>query len=125
TGSHVDGFDLGRGHGTGVACFAALGNSLIPDHTGNKTADAWIVSIKIFQDDRPRVSDLRILNAIRRVNSERGTKIFVLTITDQESKKTDDSVSAFAYSLDLLAHELDVLIIISSGNISQKYFFNP
>lgn len=124
TGSRVDNFDGTRGHGTAVAGFAALGNKLIPDHDGAKNADAWIVSIKIFQEDRPRVADTRILDAIRRVNIDLNTKIFVLTISEQESKITDDSFSAFAYSLDRLAHELDILIFISSGNIHSKHFFD-
>lgn len=125
TGAHIDSHDMNRGHGTGVACFAALGNSLIPDHTGEKIADAWIVSIKIFQTGSPRVSDIKILNAIRSVHEQRGTRIFVLTVSEQDHKKTDQSISPFAYSLDLLAHELDILIIISSGNVDQSYFFDP
>lgn len=125
SGSRVDNYDGFRGHGTAVAGFAALGDKLIPDHTGNKVADAWIVSIKIFQDGRPRVADTRILETIRSVQRDRGTKIFVLTISDQNHKSTDSSVSAFAYNLDLLAHELDILIFISGGNVHDSYFFSP
>jgi Subtilase family len=125
SGSRVDNFDSMRGHGTAVAAFAALGSKLIPDHSGNKTADAWIVSIKIFQEGRPRVADTRILETIRTVHRDRGTKIFVLTISEQNCKSTDDSVSPFAYSLDLLAHELGILIFISAGNTHPDYFFNP
>lgn len=123
TGSRIDNHDGTRGHGTAVAGFAALGRKLIPDHEGPKAADAWIVSIKILGN--PRVSDVHILNAIRRAKAEYTTKIFVLTITENVHKKTDDAVSAFAYSLDLLVHELDILIIISAGNVHQDYFFDP
>jgi hypothetical protein len=125
SGSRVDNFDSMRGHGTAVAAFAALGNQLIPDHSGNKTADARVVSIKIFQEGRPRVADTTILEAIRTVHRDRGTKIFVLTISEQNCKGTDDSVSPFAYSLDLLAHELGILIFISAGNTHPDHFFNP
>lgn len=125
SGSRVDNYDGFRGHGTAVAGFAALGDKLIPNHTGGKIADAWIVSIKIFQEGTARVADTRILETIRSVHSEKGTKIFVLTISEQNHKSTDSSVSAFAYSLDLLAHELDILIFISSGNVDTSYFFNP
>jgi hypothetical protein len=125
SGSLVDNFDALRGHGTAVAAFASLGHSLIPNRTGSKNADAWIVSIKIFQEGRPRVADTRILETIRTVHRDRGTKIFVLTISEQDCKNTDDSVSPFAYSLDLLAHELDILIFISAGNVSPDRFFNP
>jgi hypothetical protein len=125
SGSRVDNHDGLRGHGTAVAGFAALGDKLIPDHTGTKVADAWIISIKIFQERRPRVADTRILETIRTVHRDRGTKIFVLTISEQNHKSTDSSISAFAYSLDLLAHELDILIFISSGNVDTSYFFDP
>lgn len=125
TGSRVDTFDNMRGHGTAVAGFASLGNKLIPNHIGAHDADAWIVSIKIFQERRPRVADSDILNAIRSAKSNYGTKIFVLTISEQDSKKTDATVSAFAYSLDLLAHELDILIFISAGNVDSSHFFDP
>ena len=123
-GSLVDNYDMLRGHGTGVAGFAALGRKLIPDHLGEKVADAWIISIKIMRDGGPRVADLDILRAIRQVHAEQGTKIFVLTVTEHQCKKNDDPISPFAYSLDLLAHELDILIIMSAGNIDYGKFFD-
>lgn len=123
-GSRVDNFDGLRGHGTAVASFAALGRKLIPDHIGAKTADAWIVSVKILREGSPRVSDVQILNTIRQVHTEQGTRIFVLTITETICKKTDECASAFAYSLDLLAHELDILIVISAGNVRYDQFFD-
>jgi Subtilase family len=125
SGSRIDNYDNFRGHGTAVAGFAALGDKLIPDHSGTKIADAWIVAIKIYQDGRPRVADTNILETIRDVHRDKGTKIFVLTISEQSFKNTDDSVSAFAYSLDLLAYELNILIFISAGNVHTDYFFDP
>ena len=125
SGSRVDNFDGFRGHGTAVAGFAALGSKLIPNHIGPKIADAWIVTIKIYQEERPRVADTTILETIRAVHNERGTKIFVLTISENDFKNTDDSVSAFAYSLDLLAYELDILIFISAGNVHNSHLFDP
>lgn len=124
SGSRVDNHDMFRGHGTAVAGFAALGSKLIPSHIGTKIADAWIVAIKIYQEGRPRVADTAILETIRTVHSARGTKIFVLTISEQDFKNTDDSVSPFAYSLDLLAHELNILIFISAGNVHSSHFFD-
>lgn len=124
SGSLVDNYDRGYGHGTGVAGLAAYGSKLIPDHTGNKQADAWIVSIKIFEDGTPRSSDNQILNLIRKVNTEKAVRLFVLTVTDADSKKNNETHSAFAFSLDKLAHELDILIFITSGNISMDYFFD-
>lgn len=123
-GSLIDNEDKGHGHGTGVACFAALGRNLIPDHTGRKQADAWLLSIKIYEKNAPRVADKDIIDQIRIAHRDFGVRIFVLTVTEIESKGENDPVSPFAYLLDKVAHDLDILIIISSGNISQHYFID-
>lgn len=124
SGSLVDKYDRGYGHGTGVAGLAAYGSKLIPDHTGNKQADAWLISIKIFEEGTARSSDKQILDLIRKVHTEKGVRIFVLTVTDFNSKKNNEPHSAFAFSLDKLSHELDILIFITAGNISIDYFFD-
>jgi hypothetical protein len=124
TGSLVDNYDGGHGHGTGVAGLAAYGSKLIPTVSGDKKADAWLISLKIFEENTPRVSDNAILDLIRRAYSEKSVNIFVLTVTESISKKANEAFSAFAYSLDKLSHELDILICISGGNISSDYLFN-
>ncbi|HBX51342.1 MAG: hypothetical protein A2275_08130 [Bacteroidetes bacterium RIFOXYA12_FULL_35_11] len=124
TGSLIDNLFNGCGHGTGVAGFAALGSQLITNHTGNKQADAWLLSIKILDTNSPRVSDLEIINLIRKAHEEYGVRIFVLTVTENDSKGDNEPISAFAFNLDKLAYELDILIIISAGNISQDYFID-
>lgn len=124
SGSLIDNYDRGHGHGTGVAGLATFGSKLIPDHTGSKQADAWLISLKIFEENTPRSSDKAIIDLITQVNSDKGVRIFVLTVTEMTSKKKNESFSAFAYALDKLAHEKDILIFISSGNIGIDYFFD-
>lgn len=124
SGSLVDSSCGGDGHGTGVAGLATFGSKLIPDHTGNKQADAWLISLKIYEDNTTRSSDKAILELITQVNSEKGVRIFVLTVTEMVSKKKNESFSAFSFALDKLAHEKDILIFISSGNIGIDYFFD-
>lgn len=124
SGSLVDSYDRGYGHGTGVAGLAAFGSKLIPDHTGNKEADAWLISLKIFEENTPRSSDKSIIDLIRQVHQEKGVRLFVLTVTEAISKKKNESFAAFAYALDKLAHESDLLIFISAGNIGLEHFFD-
>lgn len=44
------------------------------------------------------------------------TKLFVLTINYEEYKKFNEPTSNYTYQLDKLAHELDILIFISTAN---------
>ncbi len=122
TNARVDNWESTWGHGTGVAGIAAFGDRLYPVAKGKVQADARLLSIKILNPRNsrmPRVSDKAILEAIRLANKEIGVRLFVLTIL--ESVKNDnESISALAYALDVLAYELDILICIAGGNMKRR-----
>ena len=119
TNARVDNWDNTWGHGTGIAGIAAFGRRLYPVAQGEVQADARLLSIKILAPQVPRVSDKAILEAVRRANKEMGVRLFVLTIL--ESVKNDnETISALAYALDLLAYELDILICIAGGNMKRR-----
>lgn len=120
TGSHVDIID----HGTGVACFAVLGRKLIPDHRKSVDADARLVSIKIMDDVRSSIFQNDVVDLIKNAHIEFGTKIFVLTIGYVDELKYNSDISDYAYILDHLAYELDILIFISIGNASYYNVMN-
>ncbi|MEZ5102871.1 MAG: S8 family serine peptidase [Draconibacterium sp.] len=104
-------------HGTGVAAFAALGNSLIPDNVGELEADARILPIKILNNNSAPISQSRIVNLIRKANADYGVKIFTLTIGYGLFPIADnDEFSSYAIALDKLTNELDILIFISTTN---------
>lgn len=103
-------------HGTGVAAFAALGNSFIPNHNGVFKADAKILSIKVLDSESGYITESEVIRLIRKAHTEHNVKIFVLTIGYEENKKINSQVSNYAYLLDLLAYSLDILIFISTGN---------
>lgn len=113
TGLYFDNTD----HGTGVAAFAALGNRLIPDYLGEVEADARILPIKIINSQSAPISQGKIVDLIRRANSEYGVKIFTLTIGYGHFPIADnDEFSSYATVLDKLTMELDILIFISTTN---------
>lgn len=112
TGSLSDSTD----HGTGVACFAALGSKLIPDHRVSIEADAKLISIKILDSRNSMIFQTDVIEFIKLAHYEYGAKLFTLTVGYDEALKFNSDVSDYVYSLDLLAYELDILIFISIGN---------
>ena len=114
--THTDPFDDDLDHGTGVAALAALGTRPYPDFRGEYEADARILPIKIIRNNNTPISQKGILDAIRRANQELGVRIFVLTVTWDDHKRTHEKPSEYTFALDQLVHELDILIFISTGN---------
>ena len=114
-------------HGTGVAALAALGKSLYPVHIGQYTADAKLLSIKVLDDAEGQISEMAVISSIRSANHKYGVKIFVLTLGYINPLSDNSNISNYALSLDSLANELDILILISTGNISDiiNYMYKP
>ena len=104
-------------HGTGVASLAAFGERLAGNGSDELEADAKILSIKVMRGPTGYLPNHIVINYIRRANREHGVRLFVLTICYMEYLETNELVSEYAYALDKLAHELDILICISTGNI--------
>lgn len=103
-------------HGTAVAGFAVLGSQLAGTVGGELNADARILSIKILDGRSGTISVSEVQRLIRKAHADHGTKLFVLTICFTEQLSNDSAVSEYAFLLDKLSYELDVLIFISTGN---------
>lgn len=115
TNAKIDNAD----HGTGVAAFAALGNKLIIDETSTELeADAKLLSMKIADSSTGHIVESDVINLIKTAHEELGVRIFTLNISYEDAKLINSSISEYAYNLDLLAHELGILIIISTGNFN-------
>jgi Subtilase family len=117
-------FEDSVNHGTGVACFAAIGDKLIPNHNKNINADAKLLSIKIADKSISTIAEKQVIDLIRKAHYEFGIKIFTLTINYKDSLKYNEQVSEYAFSLDNLTFELDILIFISIGNNDDLTFNN-
>jgi subtilisin family serine protease len=103
-------------HGTAVAAIAALGNKLYPDHLGTHTADAFLLSIKVLNENQGSLFKDNVINLIRKANNKYGVQIFTLTLGYKNYKKYHEKVSEYSIALDKLSHELNILIFISIGN---------
>ena len=60
----------------------------------------------------PRVMD----TAIRTLHADHGCRLFVLSLGDTNANLPQGRVGPWAATLDALARELDVLIVVSAGN---------
>lgn len=121
TSAHID----NANHGTAVATIAALGDKLYPNHLGVFESDARLLSIKTLDNDSGQIFESDVLNLIRKAKFEYNVQIFTLTIGYNDYKKHNEKVSNYAYALDKLSHELNILIFISICNVNEsKYFFD-
>ncbi|NEW85222.1 MAG: S8 family serine peptidase [Mariniphaga sp.] len=103
-------------HGSAVALLAALGTRLIPNHIGQFESDAKLLSIKAMNGQSGPVKISEVEDAIRNAYSKYNCKIFTLTIIFDQPLKNNARISEYAYTLDRLAYDLDVLIFIAAGN---------
>lgn len=117
-----------HGHGTQVAGLLVYGDIAHCIESGQWTPKAMIASAKVLRKDlfdgtRPVFPENyrpeRIVSeAIRYFHRERGSRVFNLSIGNPDDIYTGGRQFAWAEVLDQLARELDVLIVISAGNIS-------
>lgn len=115
----IDDFEGGLGHGTGVAAFAALGKKLSGDVKGLLSADAKILSIKILTSDF-KLAIKEVIELIEKANEEDKVDIFVLAVTPQMPIENNSNISDYAYLLDRISYEKDILVFISTGNINDN-----
>ncbi|MDR0863797.1 MAG: S8 family peptidase [Candidatus Symbiothrix sp.] len=103
-------------HGTGVAALAVFGDKLYPTPRGTIEPDAKILSIKVTNSNSTGLLDKDVIDLIRQANEKYGIKLFNLCVGYIDSKKENSLIDNYAYLLDCLAYELDILIFISAGN---------
>jgi hypothetical protein len=111
-------------HGTAVAAIAALGKSLYGVKPKSIKADAKLLSIKIIDGSSGHISETTVCKLISEAHAKYGVKIFVLTIGQINPLNDNSLISNYAYSLDSLSKDLDILIFISVGNYedSDNYY---
>lgn len=103
-------------HGTVVASLAAVGGRFFSTQE-ELIADTKIYSIKILERVDGYLDVIRIVEAIRNVYRAQGIRLFNLSVCGP-SKAYNESPSLFAYLLDKLAYEEDILIFIAAGNMN-------
>jgi subtilisin family serine protease len=108
------------GHGTRVAGVATFGDLRAQLATATLDRGARLCSAKVV-DDRGAFPDRRLTprqmrEAISRLNAEFGCRIFVIALGDSRRIYDGGKVGPWAATLDELARELNVVIIVSAGN---------
>lgn len=112
------------GHGTRVGGVAVLGDLRAQLAAGTLNRGARLCSAKVvnnqggFEDRRLVPTQMR--EAITTLNRQFGCRIFVIALGDTKRPYDGGKVGTWAATLDELARELDVLIIVSSGNRSPR-----
>ncbi|MBX9780030.1 MAG: S8 family serine peptidase [Chitinophagaceae bacterium] len=102
-------------HGTVVASLAAVGTDFFNPAVTNIVADGTIFPIKILNFDRGYFNIYDIRNAIIKAYNQ-GVRLFNLSVCGPV-KNYNAAISEYAYVLDKLAYELDILIFIATGNL--------
>lgn len=108
------------GHGTSVAGAALFGDLRNAIPAGVLEPVGRLAVAKVVGDDGrfperrtvPRVMD----TAIRTLHADQGCRLFVLSLGDANANLPQGRVGSWAATLDALARELDVLIVVSAGN---------
>jgi hypothetical protein len=112
------------GHGTRVAGVAAFGDLRAQLAAGTLDRGARLCSAKVvneqgnFEDRRLVPSQMR--EAITTLNDRFGCRIFVVALGDTKRPYDGGKVGTWAATLDELARELDVVVVVSSGNRSPR-----
>ena len=112
------------GHGTrvcGVAVFGDLRAQLESGalQRGNRVCSAKVVNEHGHFDDR-RLVPSQMREAISTLNARYGCRIFVVALGDSKQPYKGGKVGTWAATLDELARELNVLILVAAGNRSPR-----
>jgi hypothetical protein len=108
------------GHGTRVAGAAVFGDLRFQIEAGTMNRGARLCSAKVvdqhgrFEDKRLVPSQMR--EAITTLHQRFGCRIFVISLGDTKHPYKGGRVGPWAATLDELARELNVLIVVSAGN---------
>ncbi len=108
------------GHGTRVAGIAAFGDLRAQLATPSLSRLSRLCSARVVNergafDDR-RLVPSQMREAITTLNQRFGCRIFVSALADTRQVYDGSKVGAWAATLDELARELNVLIIVAAGN---------
>lgn len=103
-------------HGTMVAGLVVLGDEFQLEIKEKYSAKAKIFAIKAIHNVNDDLNIPRLLNDIRDAKRNHGIRLFNMSLNIPSSKRYNDTYSQFAYELDKLSYEEDLLIFISVGN---------
>jgi hypothetical protein len=104
------------GHGTAVAGLIAFGTDFYDASLKEISAKARLAVLKVIHEENDDLNVVALLKDIRELYLSYGIRIFNISLNLPGSKPYNGPIGKFAYELDKLAYELDILIINSVGN---------
>jgi hypothetical protein len=108
------------GHGTHIAGLALYGNVEEKIHARAFVPQFRLFSGRIFDDDDRNETGFvenHIEDAVRYFKDNYGCRIFNLSFGDSRKPFRQGHVRGLAYTLDRISRELDVLFVVSTGNV--------
>lgn len=106
------------GHGTMVAGLAIFGQDFPSTANDTYLAKSKVLSIKTIDQVNDAVDFPALLEAIVAANKDYGVRIFNMSLVFDSPKQYNASYSDFAYELDKLSYDLDIIVFISVGNFN-------
>lgn len=114
------GTDDALGHGTKVAGISVFGDMRAQLAAGTLTRGARLCSARVLDESgnfpNTRLVPRQMRDAISDLNRRFDCRIFVIALGDRKKVYEGGKVGAWAATLDELARELNVVIIVSAGN---------
>jgi hypothetical protein len=114
------------GHGTAVAGIALYGDLEAATNSNYWKPEFWLYGGKILSLDRntqqtrydEKTIEATLESAVKYFATERGCRIFNLSIGNNNSPYDGQHIKGIAYVLDRLAREYNVLFVVSAGNFN-------
>ncbi len=109
-----------KGHGTQVASIAAFGDIKARVELNDFSQQFRLASARVLNSNgqflKSRTLPDLMNEAVRTLNASYGCRIFNVSLGDETRPYSGGKLDTWSASLDSLARELDVLIIVSAGN---------
>jgi hypothetical protein len=106
------------GHGTAVAGLIAFGTDFYDLSLEEIPAKARLAVLKVIHEQNDDLNVVALIRDIRELYLSYDIRIFNISLNIPGSKPYNGGIGKFAFELDKLAFELDILIINSVGNYS-------
>ncbi|GAA4458805.1 S8 family serine peptidase [Rurimicrobium arvi] len=110
-----------EGHGTAIAGLIVFGDDFHKEVKASYVAKARIAVIKAIHNSTDPINIPNLLSDIRDARNKYGIKLFNMSLNIPGAKNYNANFSQFAYELDKLSYEEDVLIFLSVGNVQEDY----
>ncbi|MEZ0181898.1 S8 family peptidase [Flavobacterium oncorhynchi] len=105
-----------EGHGTLVSGLVAFGEDFYINDEVVHQAKAKLLNIKALHFSNDDLNIPQLIEDIREARRNYGIKIFNMSLVIPSAKKYNSSYSQFAYELDRLAYQEDLVIFLAIGN---------